>query len=89
MPANAAAMTPQQAYQHDRAYCTSGQATENRSLCLKEAQRAYREARAGRLDAHPVREARSSDSDMARTSTSGTSDAGSMGSTGRMRNDRH
>ena len=32
---------PQQQYQQDRAYCTSGQATEDRATCLKEAAAAY------------------------------------------------
>jgi len=32
-------------YQEDRAYCTSGQATEDRATCLKEAAAAYAEAR--------------------------------------------
>jgi hypothetical protein len=49
-PANAASMTPKQAYAHDKAFCNSGQSTQPRNLCLKEAERAYREARAGRLD---------------------------------------
>lgn len=39
-----------QQYEADKAYCTSGQATEPRSLCLKEASRAYAEARKGTLD---------------------------------------
>jgi hypothetical protein len=37
----------QQQYQQDRAYCTSGQATEDRATCLKEAAAAYAEARRG------------------------------------------
>ena len=49
-PANAESMTPKQAYDHDKAYCNSQQATEQRSLCLKEAARAYQEARAGKLE---------------------------------------
>jgi len=40
----------QQQYQQDRAYCSSGQATEPRALCLKEAARAYQEARRGTLE---------------------------------------
>jgi hypothetical protein len=36
-----------QQYQQDREYCTSGQATEARALCLKEAAAAYAEARQG------------------------------------------
>jgi Flp pilus assembly protein TadD len=36
-----------QQYQQDRAYCTSGQATEDRAVCLKEAAAAYAEARGG------------------------------------------
>jgi hypothetical protein len=34
----------QQQYQQDREYCRSGQATEPRALCLKEAAAAYAEA---------------------------------------------
>ena len=34
-------------YQEDRAYCASGQATEDRATCLKEAAAAYAEARHG------------------------------------------
>jgi hypothetical protein len=37
----------QQQYQQDRAYCTSGQATEDRATCMKEAAAAYAEARRG------------------------------------------
>jgi hypothetical protein len=37
----------QQQYQQDRAYCRSGQATEDRATCLKEAAAAYAEARGG------------------------------------------
>ena len=37
----------QQQYRQDRAYCTSGQATEDRATCLKEAAAAYAEARHG------------------------------------------
>ena len=37
----------QQQYQQDRAYCKSGQATEDRALCLKEAAAAYADARHG------------------------------------------
>jgi hypothetical protein len=36
-----------QQYQQERAYCTSGQASEDRALCLKEAAAAYAEARGG------------------------------------------
>jgi hypothetical protein len=39
----------QQQYKQDRAYCTSGQATEDRATCLKEAAAAYQEARRGTL----------------------------------------
>jgi hypothetical protein len=39
----------QQQYKQDRAYCTSGQAAEDRATCLKEAAAAYREARRGTL----------------------------------------
>jgi hypothetical protein len=67
-PANAESMTPKQAYDHDKAYCNSQQATEQRSLCLKEASRAYQEARAGKLE--PTTTASSDDTS---TSTSGTS----------------
>ncbi|HET9642234.1 MAG TPA: hypothetical protein VFP68_02500 [Burkholderiaceae bacterium] len=44
---DASNMTAKQAYQHDVAYCNSGEATQPRALCLKEAQRAYREAAGG------------------------------------------
>jgi hypothetical protein len=37
----------QQQYQQDRAYCSSGQATEDRATCMKEAAAAYAEARRG------------------------------------------
>jgi len=37
----------QRQYQQDRAYCNSGQATEDRATCLKEATAAYGEARRG------------------------------------------
>jgi len=37
----------QQQYQQDRAYCSSGQTSEPRALCLKEAAAAYAEARHG------------------------------------------
>jgi hypothetical protein len=43
------AMTPKQAYEHDKAYCKSGQSTQPQAVCLKEAARAYQEARAGTL----------------------------------------
>jgi len=49
-PANAESMTPKQAYEHDKAYCNSQQATEARALCMKEANRAYQEDRAGKLE---------------------------------------
>ena len=49
-PANAESMTPKQAYEHDKAYCSSQQATEARALCMKEANRAYQEDRAGKLE---------------------------------------
>lgn len=39
-----------QQYEADKAYCSSGQATEPRALCLKEAARAYAEAKKGTLD---------------------------------------
>jgi hypothetical protein len=39
-----------QQYQHDLAYCKSGQAQEDRATCLKEANAAYAEARRGTLD---------------------------------------
>jgi uncharacterized membrane protein len=45
---DASNMTAKQAYQHDVNYCNSGQATQPRALCLKEAQRAYQEASGGR-----------------------------------------
>ena len=41
----------QQQYKQDRAYCTSGEATEDRATCMKEAAAAYREARRGTLQA--------------------------------------
>jgi hypothetical protein len=49
VPSQAQNLSPKQAYQHDRAFCNSSQATEARALCLKEASRAYHEARAGKL----------------------------------------
>ncbi|MEW6706049.1 MAG: hypothetical protein AB1430_14485 [Pseudomonadota bacterium] len=79
VPANADSMTPRQAYEHDKAFCNSGQATQPRALCLQEAARAYREARAGRLDTGTVAQADNSDT-MGRASASGTSAA---------RSDRH
>lgn len=50
VPANAESMTPRQAYEHDKAYCHSDRVTEQRALCLKEASRAFQEARAGLLE---------------------------------------
>jgi hypothetical protein len=40
----------QQQYQQDRAFCNSPQATQDRATCLKEASRAYQEARRGTLE---------------------------------------
>ncbi len=69
VPANADSMSPRQAYEHDKAFCNSGQATQPRALCLQEAARAYRENLAGRLDTNVAQA--SSDS----VSSSGTSSA--------------
>jgi hypothetical protein len=104
-PANAESMTPKQAYEHDKAFCNSGQSTQPRALCLKEAARAYSEARRGRLDDGVMAQADTSSSNRgslglnSSASTSGTgsdmgshstSDAGSSGSTGRAaRTDRN
>jgi hypothetical protein len=76
-PANANSMTPKQAYEHDKAFCNSGQSTQPRALCLKEAARAYNEARRGRLDDGVMAQADSSSSNrgalgLNNTSTSGT-----------------
>lgn len=71
-PANAASMTPKQAYQHDKDFCNSGRSTEPRAVCLKEAEHAYREARAGTLEPNSGAMASGDNSD--RASTSGTSD---------------
>ena len=48
---NKAMTQAQQQYKLDRAYCTSGQATQDRATCMKEAAAAYREARRGTLQA--------------------------------------
>jgi hypothetical protein len=78
-PANADSMTPAQAYAHDKAFCNSGQSTQPRALCLKEAARAYSEARRGRLDDGVMAQADTSSSNRGslglnnNTSTSGTS----------------
>jgi len=77
-PANADSMTPKQAYEHDKAFCNSGQSTQPRALCLKEAARAYSEARRGRLDDGVMAQADTSSSNrgalgLNNTSTSGTS----------------
>lgn len=90
-PANAESMTPKQAYEHDKAYCASGQSTQPRAACLKEAARAYQEARAGKLDSdagtassgpaprHQAHRAGQHHGKKAQTSTSGTSGTSSSG----------
>jgi hypothetical protein len=47
---SAAAVTPEQAYQRDRAACLSGATPQDRQSCLKEAGAALAAARRGRLD---------------------------------------
>jgi hypothetical protein len=72
-PANAVSMTPREAYAHDRAFCNSGQATEARALCLKEAARAYHDDLAGKLVRPDEAEAMGArDRDRAATSGTGT-----------------
>ncbi|MEO6409866.1 MAG: hypothetical protein ABIO45_14085 [Burkholderiaceae bacterium] len=46
---SALAETPQQAYQRERAVCLSGQSSQDRATCLKEASAALVEARRGGL----------------------------------------
>lgn len=73
-PSNVSSMTPKQAYEHDKAFCNSGQSSEPKARCLQEAARAYSESRRGRLDDGVMAQAGSSDnSAYGSTSTSGTS----------------
>jgi len=48
--AHAAYDDAKQQYEADKTWCTSGQSTEPRALCLKEAARAYSEAKKGTLE---------------------------------------
>lgn len=80
VPSDSAALSASQAYAHDKAYCMSSAVTENRSLCLKEASRAYQEAKAGILEpgsqvasTHHRRHMAKAASTSTTTSTSGTS----------------
>lgn len=50
VPSDSASLTPKQAYEHDKAYCNSREKTEDRATCMKEASRAYQEAKAGILE---------------------------------------
>lgn len=90
-PANAESMTPKQAYEHDKAFCNSSQSTQPRALCLKEAARAYNEARRGRLDDGVVAQADTTGrSSLGSTSTSGTASTSSDTSSSRAaRTDRN
>jgi len=89
MPANANSMSPRQAYDHDKAYCSSNQVTQARSLCMKEAERAYREARAGKLNTNTV-VARSDRGSLSATTNTTSTSGTSMASNGRRaRSDRH
>lgn len=82
VPANADSMTAKQAYQHDKAYCNSGETTEARATCLKEAARAYQENKAGVLEAHAS--SHSHRTHMARRHTQqGTANASGTGSSSR------
>lgn len=72
VPSNVDSMSPKQAYQHDVQYCNSMRALEPRKLCLKEASRAYQEARAGKLQPQGTSTASSDRDSYGATSTSGT-----------------
>lgn len=92
-PANVQSMSPKQAYEHDKAFCNSGQSTQPRAACLKEAARAYQEARAGKLEDGVMAQANTGDTGSSlSTSTSGTSDRASSARSSRTsgaRSDRH
>jgi hypothetical protein len=79
-PSDAQSLSPRQAYQHDRDFCNSGQATEPRALCLKEAARAYNDDRAGKLVRPDNEQAMSGNRhhrhQMNRANASGTGSAG-------------
>ena len=76
-------MSPRQAYDRDKAYCGSAQSTQPKDVCLKEAARAYQEARAGKGESRSGAAGRTAShhkAGKAKTSTSGTSDASAEGS---------
>ena len=88
VPSNAQSMSAKQAFEHDKAYCQGREKTEDRATCLKEANRAYQEARAGKLEpgdsthaashSHRKHMAKSKTADQ--SSSSGTSDASTSNS---------
>jgi hypothetical protein len=88
VPSNAQSMTPKQAFEHDKAYCQGREKTEDRATCMKEANRAYQEARSGAAEGHATHAAsHSHHHPMAKnkaadaTGSSGTADSSSTDST--------